>query len=422
MAKGLGSRGGGATLQRSKLNMSQKQQSWTPSVDNSGGGGIGGKGIFNGGGGGDDGGDDDDYFEEGGDDDGGDDGGFFRMLIEENYTMAAIEAVLSEWYRTIETLPLILRQAVAMGLFSSQQLVRFCSMDNRPTVTRAISRSLPSSVSRGLVGRMMADPAFMQKMIMESAITAGSSLLYEAQQRGERFGKELDLVAINTLSLLAANAALVWCVAPDRSFGSPRKMPWQQMLAQLPNNAFDAAGPQRAYTYPLRAASFFTKAGELALIGGIAGGASSLLSRGAAALHRRADPSYEPSLPAPSPARAATGLAAFMALSSNARYQVVAGVDRYLFGHSNFLWSYLAFSGVMRVASNTLGQVTRLQAMGLPIGEPAYAGVSQPQRQQTAARAPVAAAAAPSAQPSVKPKTKKRVKKADRGFAMSAGV
>ena len=102
--------------------------------------------------------------------------------------------------------------------------------------------------------------------------------------------------------------------------------------------------------------------------------------------------------------------------------QVVAGVDRYLFGHSNFLWSYLAFSGVMRVASNTLGQVTRLQAMGLPIGEPAYAGVSQPQRQQTAARAPVAAAAAPSAQPGVKPKTKKRVKKADRGFAMSAGV
>lgn len=49
MAKGLGSRGGGATLQRSKLNQSQKQQQWEAKVDNSGGGGIGGKGIFNGG-------------------------------------------------------------------------------------------------------------------------------------------------------------------------------------------------------------------------------------------------------------------------------------------------------------------------------------------------------------------------------------
>lgn len=180
--------------------------------------------------------------------------------------MAAIKAVLSEWYRTFETLPLILRQAVQMGLFSSQQLVRFCAMDNRPTVTRAVQRSLPTSVrlpflccrfcaadnqvhfssgiistrsfrpfslslctfaqlcftdvsklvalqvARGLVGRMMADPAFVQKLLMESVICTSSSLLWEAQQRGERFSKELDLVAINTLSLLAANAALVWCV------------------------------------------------------------------------------------------------------------------------------------------------------------------------------------------------------------------
>ena len=58
---------------------------------------------------------------------------------------------------------------------------------------------------------MMADPAFVQKLLMESVICTGSSLLWEVQQRGERFGAELDLVAINTLSLLAANVALVWC-------------------------------------------------------------------------------------------------------------------------------------------------------------------------------------------------------------------
>lgn len=69
------------------------------------------------------------------------------MLIpQDNYTLQAIEAVLSEWYRTFESLPLILRQAVQMGLFSSQQLVRFCAMDNRPTLTRTVQRSLPSSV------------------------------------------------------------------------------------------------------------------------------------------------------------------------------------------------------------------------------------------------------------------------------------
>ena len=59
---------------------------------------------------------------------------------------AAIEAVLSEWFRTMGDLPVILRQAVQMGLFSSQQLVRFCRMDNRPGVARTVARALPTSV------------------------------------------------------------------------------------------------------------------------------------------------------------------------------------------------------------------------------------------------------------------------------------
>ncbi len=52
MAKGLGSfsGGGSATLQRSKLNQSQKQVSREIKTDDGQGGGIGGKGIFNGGG------------------------------------------------------------------------------------------------------------------------------------------------------------------------------------------------------------------------------------------------------------------------------------------------------------------------------------------------------------------------------------
>jgi len=67
---------------------------------------------------------------------------------------AAIEAVLSEWFRTMGDLPVILRQAVQMGLFSSQQLVRFCRMDNRPGVARTVARSLPTSVRTWLVMRV----------------------------------------------------------------------------------------------------------------------------------------------------------------------------------------------------------------------------------------------------------------------------
>lgn len=53
-----------------------------------------------------------------------------------------------EWYKTMGDLPLILRQAAQMGLFSSAALVRFMSMDVRPSVTRFVTRTLPPAASR----------------------------------------------------------------------------------------------------------------------------------------------------------------------------------------------------------------------------------------------------------------------------------
>lgn len=205
MAKGLGSSGGSATLQRSKLSNKQELRQSSPKLDDGMGGGGIGKGIFNGGGGGDDGGDDDDYFNEfggcwaragrwalgwemwclkringfarllenlaaplllamarvpfsrsahvsparaAGDGDGDGDGdGFFRKVFKELYDTQAIQAVLQEWYKTMADMPAILRQAATMGLFSSAALVRFLAMDVRPNVTRLVTRSLPPAVS-----------------------------------------------------------------------------------------------------------------------------------------------------------------------------------------------------------------------------------------------------------------------------------
>ncbi len=36
-------------------------------------------------------------------------------------------------------------------------------------------------VSREVVGRLMADPAFMQKLVLEQIITISTALIYEAQ-------------------------------------------------------------------------------------------------------------------------------------------------------------------------------------------------------------------------------------------------
>ena len=123
----------------------------------------------------------------------------------------------------------------------------------------------------GVVGRLMADPAFMQKLLIEEVLAVGGSLLWEVQHRGDRFGKELDLVAINTLGLAASTGAMAWMSAPTRSHGSLSKMPWQQMLHSMPNHVFDACTPLRNYTQQQRASAFFVKMAELCAVGSITG-------------------------------------------------------------------------------------------------------------------------------------------------------
>lgn len=145
---GLGS-SNGATLQRSKLDLKQEVRTSAPKLDDGMGGGGIGKGLFNGGGGDGGDGDDDDYFNEFGDgDEGGDGDGFFRRVLGELYDARSISAVLEEWFRTMADLPVMIRMAAQMGLFSSAALVRFMAMDVRPGVTRFVTRALPASVSR----------------------------------------------------------------------------------------------------------------------------------------------------------------------------------------------------------------------------------------------------------------------------------
>jgi hypothetical protein len=427
MAKGLGSSGRGATMERSKLSLKQGQSQAGPKLDDGMGGGGIGKGIFNGGGG-DDGGDDDDddYFNEGEDGGDGDGDGFFRHVFGELYDAKAIAAVLSEWYKTMGELPLILRQAAQMGLFSSAALVRFMAMDVRPGVTRFVTRSLPPAVSREVVGRLMADPAFMQKLAVEQAITVVASLAYEARARGDAFWRELDLVALNTLSLAAANAAVVYLVAPTRAAPAPARHAWQNSLARLPNNVFEGTTPLRAVTAGSRAAAFLVKAAELCGVGMLAGAAQSAAAAAAVALRRRADPGFHPALPVPSVRQSALGMAAAYGLFGNVRYQMIAGTDQYLFTHANFLWSYLTLSGLLRAASTHIGDQTRVYLQGLPLSPAATPAAAQAARRQQQLRLfqqqrAAAAAAAAGGGSGVK-KTKKRKTKRSAGFEMGVAA
>ncbi|KAL0422305.1 UNVERIFIED_CONTAM: hypothetical protein Slati_3253400 [Sesamum latifolium] len=191
---------GAVTLEKSKLDLTQKQTKSSPELSTGGGGGNIGKGLSHGGGdGGDDGGDDDDYFDDFDEGDEGDEGGPFRrrIILAELFDRKFVDAVLNEWQKTMMDLPAGFRQAYEMGLVSSAQMVKFLAINARPTTERFISRSLPQGLSRAFIGRMIADPAFLYRLLLEQATTIGCSVWWRSRiaRRGAAQGAISNLAA-----------------------------------------------------------------------------------------------------------------------------------------------------------------------------------------------------------------------------------
>jgi len=386
--------GGGATMQKSKLNLTQEVRISQPKTDDAGGGGDIGNRIFNGGGGDGDDSDDDEYQDDFGDDE-DEDGkvGLFdvREALPELFDRATMECILSEWYKTVVSLPAGLRMAVEMSVISSAQLVRFLSMDYRPQLTRAVTRALPQEPSRHFVGRVMGDPTFLYKMGVEQLLTITGSVLCELKIRGkERFKKEWKQVAARTTALCMGNAALVWMTAPSRAFGSTSKFPWQQHLAKLPNNVFEKSGPLRRYTMVDRSQAFLLKTGQLGLVGlgsGALGVAlENLVGGSAPAAPREEGLVVTAAAPAPAKAKAAwrsspilaSGLS--MAVSSHMRYQGIAGVDRWLAGRASHLGLVLGGTTALRVLNAAVSNVKTFVSFGLPWSKNGGAGGSGKRR------------------------------------------
>ncbi|KAL1534274.1 protein RETICULATA-RELATED 1, chloroplastic-like [Salvia divinorum] len=354
---------GAVTLEKSKLDMTKKETKSSPQIDTGGGGGNQGKGLSHGGGdGGDDGGDDDDYFDDFDEGDEGDEGGPFRrrIILGELFDRKFVDAVLNEWQKTIMDLPAGLRQAYEMGMISSAQLVKFLAINARPTTARFISRSLPQGLSRAFIGRMIADPAFMLRMLLEQGSTIGCSVLWEIQNRKERIKQEWDLALINVLTVTACNAIVVWSLAPCRSYGTTFQTDLQNTLQKLPNNIFESSYRYREFDIQKRLLSFLYRAAELSMVGFTAGAAQGALSNFVA---RKKEGRLSVSVPSVS--TNALGYGAFLGLYANLRYQLLCGFESAATSYFDVIGVALFFSTALRVLNVQVGESSRLAWLGV---------------------------------------------------------
>ncbi|KAF9685025.1 hypothetical protein SADUNF_Sadunf03G0011400 [Salix dunnii] len=325
---------GAVTLEKGKLDMSQKQSQSTPEVYFSMDVILYSTAIYH-------------------------TDGTFAVLFDRKF----VDAVLNEWQKTMMDLPAGFRQAYEMGLVSSAQMVKFLAINARPTTTRFISRALPQAISRAFIGRMIADPAFLYRLLLEQAATIGCSVWWELKNRKNRIKQEWDLALINVITVTACNALVVWSLAPCRSYGNTFQFDLQNTLQKLPNNIFEKSYPLREFDLQKRIHSFFYKAAELCMVGLTAGAMQGSLTNLLACKKDRL------SVTIPPMSTYALGYGAFLGLYANLRYQLLCGIDRAVVNHFDVIGVALVFSTALRSRGHLNASIKESMILNAQVGE-----------------------------------------------------
>merc|ERR1711939_145531 len=181
--------------------------------------------------------------------------GWFRRAFPYNYDQLAIQAVVQEWMCKIRGFPFWLHRLASLGLFSTQHLTRFLTIDTKPNYLRNIYRKLPRKLQLEFISRLVADPGFFNKLAFEQLLTLVRTLYIELSQREKKFFEELDIVVINLFFSGLVNALLMWKTAPSRTFTSTNRIPLQTIFGSLPKIFFDKSSKQTGYHWTTKSLS-----------------------------------------------------------------------------------------------------------------------------------------------------------------------
>ncbi|KAG2333514.1 hypothetical protein Bca52824_004694 [Brassica carinata] len=320
-------------------------------IDDDGGDGNGDSGD-NGGGG--DGGDDDGEEEEDEDEEAD------KAEEKEFGPLLKFEEVMKETERRGITLPEDMLEAAKSVGIRKLFLLRYLDLQGSIWPLGFLMRTCSM-----LRNRMLADPSFLFKVGTEIAIDSCCATFAEVQKRGEDFWSEFELYAADLLVGLVVDVALVGLLAPYARIGKTSVASsstglfkgLRRSCAALPSSVFEAERPGCKFSVNQRIATFFYKG----LLYGSVGFGCGLIGQGIANLimtAKRSIKKSEEDVPVPPLFKSAALWGVFLGLSSNARYQIINGLERVVEGSTaakRIPVVAMAFTVGVRFANNVYG-------------------------------------------------------------------
>ncbi|CAO2181693.1 unnamed protein product [Urochloa humidicola] len=229
--------------------------------------------------------------------------------------------VLAQLGRKLDSLPSDLAAAVDGGRVTGEIVRRFNELE-----ASALFRWLLQF--RGFRERLLADDLFLAKLAMECGVGVIAKTAAEYEKRRENFVKEIDIVIADVVMAIVADFMLVYLPAPTVSLQPPLARnagAIANFFHNCPDNAFQIALAGRSFSFLQRLGAILRNGAKLFAVGTTASLIGTGVTNASIKARKAVDKDLEDveDIPVVS---TSVAYGVYMAVSSNLRYQILAGV------------------------------------------------------------------------------------------------
>lgn len=229
---------------------------------------------------------------------------------------------LAEVGRSLESIPKDLAAAIEAGRIPGSIVYKYFELEKSVVFRWLLQFS-------GFKERLLADDLFLTKVGIECGVGIFTKTAAEYERRRENFAKELDFVFADVVMAIIADFMLVWLPAPTVSLRPPLAISAgkiSKFFYNCPDNAFQVALAGTSYSFLQRIGAILRNGAKLFAVGTSASLVGTGVTNALISARKAIDKSFAGEAEDVPILSTSVAYGVYMAVSSNLRYQVLAGV------------------------------------------------------------------------------------------------
>ncbi|KAL4592172.1 hypothetical protein LXL04_005158 [Taraxacum kok-saghyz] len=230
--------------------------------------------------------------------------------------------VLAEVGRSLDSIPKDLAAAIRSGKIPGSVVQRYLELEKSPFLRWLLQFG-------GFKERLLADDLFLTKVGIECGVGMFTKTAAEYEKRKENFTKELEIVFADVVMAVIADFMLVFLPAPTVSLRPPIAMNAGRLAKffyNCPDNAFQTALTGASYSFLQRMGAIARNGTKLFAVGTVSSLVGTVMTNTLINAKRAVQKEGDDELENIPVLATSVGYGVYMAISSNLRYQLLAGV------------------------------------------------------------------------------------------------